>query len=124
MSNTNCKPNKDDWRNSTEPYTILLDNSNYIFDEAALSFHIDSHTLQYKQWDNPTLELLSDKDGILEFSNSNYKVRYLLTVRVESNQLHVSCDCIRKVEDLCHHVYHALLHIITQYGIQYFKPKF
>ncbi len=115
--------NKDDWRNSTEPYTIELTRDDYILNEKNLCYHIDNDTLAYKQWHTPELEVLSRQDNKLELSNRHDGVRYILTILMDTNQFHVSCSCSRKVERLCHHAYHALHHIITRFGIHYFKPK-
>ena len=123
MSSKNCRPNKDDWRNSTEPYAVELSRGSYILTEWDVNCHIDSDTFAYKHWPAPELVLLLQQDNRLELSNSSDGVRYILTIRMECDQLHVSCNCNRKVERLCHHVYYALLHIINHFGTHYFQSK-
>jgi len=111
MSSKNCHPNKDDWRNSTEPYAIELSRGNYILTEWDVNCHIDSDTFAYKHWPAPELLPLLQQGNILELSNTS------------DDQLQVSCNCNRKVERLCHHAYYALLHIINNFGIHYFQSK-
>ena len=123
MSKKNATPNKDDWRNSTQPYTIELSRGNCILTEFDLNGHIDIDTFKYKFWPEPKVKVLLQQGNKWELSNTNYGVRYLLTIVIEKSQLLVSCSCDRKVERLCHHVYYALLHIITQSGIHYFQLK-
>jgi len=123
MHNQNCRPNKEDWRNSTELYTIRLARSNYVLTEWDLNCNIDIDTLTYKHWTDPELKELSHQGNRLEYSNASDGVRYILTVLIERNKLDVSCSCNRKVQQLCHHAYYGLFHLIDKYGIYYFQSK-
>ena len=116
-------PNKDDWRNSTEPYRIGLARSNYVLTEWDLNYNIDCETLTYKQWPQPEVKELSHEGNRLEYSNTSDGLRYILVVQVERNSLHVSCNCNRKVQQLCHHAYYGLLHLIDKFSINYFQTK-
>jgi len=123
MSKKNVTTNKDDWRNSREPYTIELTRGNGVLTELDMNGHIGWDTLKYMYWSDPKVSELSRQGNRLELSNTSDGVRYILRVAIERNQLHVSCSCDRKVERLCHHAYYALHHIITQSGIHYFHSK-
>ena len=108
-------------RNSTEPYTIKLSRGRSILTEEDINEHIDDETLSYKFWPYPELRVLTKQGDELVMLNSCNSVRHILTIVVESSQIHVACSCNRKVDKLCHHSYYALKHIIATGGIHFFQ---
>jgi hypothetical protein len=120
MLNNNSYSPKKDLRNTTTPYTIHLRERVLFLDGQMLKNHIDMNTLTYKEWHFPKLKVISFKEGLLKLSNINYNMTYELTIDITHNGLHISCNCDRRVEKLCHHAYYALAHIISTLGEQYF----
>ncbi len=121
MHNNNRYPLEKDLRNTTTPYTIYLHERAFLLDAQMLKKHIDANTLTYKDWHLPKLKVISFKEGLLKLYNINYNMLYELTIYIAHDGLHISCDCDRRVEKLCHHAYYALAHIISTLGERYFR---
>lgn len=111
MSNTN----KADLRNSKEPYIIELNDQGRITKEE-LRFHIDSQTRQFKIWHLSSLKAEIFAGNTVTFKNSNGAIHYRMQVTFLKNSIHVTCDCDRRVERLCHHSYTALKDLIATEG--------
>lgn len=111
MSNTN----KAELRNSREPYIIELDDHGRITKEG-LRFHIDTQTRQFKIWHLSSLKAEIFAGNVVTFKNSNGTIHYRMQVTFFKHCIHVTCDCDRRVERLCHHSYTALNNLIATEG--------
>lgn len=105
--------NKDDLRNSKEPYRLPLDWKGMLY-KIDLKFNIDNETRTFKRWHLSELKLLSKEHRKVQYRNSNGNIYFTLSIELDNNGLLVSCDCDRKVDMLCHHAYTGLKQLITQ----------
>jgi len=94
-------------RNATEPYTMQLDNEDYMLTGEVLKRNVESRTQKSRDWPLPKLRFISFKDGKLELRNTCNKISFLLTILIEKDKLNVSCSCGSQVEMLCLHEYEA-----------------
>ncbi|GGH70136.1 hypothetical protein HNQ91_002951 [Filimonas zeae] len=113
------KTNKDDLRNTGYAYTIPLGRAGRLHADS-LKKHIDSETFHYKQWPVTFVSPVKINQYKAEYTNTSGALSYTLAISVSNNEVHVICDCDRKVEMLCHHAYGALKYLITTGGEEYF----
>jgi hypothetical protein len=113
-------------RKASDPYTIYLDNDNYILTQEVLAKNVEGKLLRSRRWYYPKLKLLSFSMGKLELSCTHQASSETLTILVENDKLHVSCSCNGEVSMLCFHAYKALDRLLwggeTEY-FQQFKPN-
>ena len=89
------KENRDDsnTRISSQPYTVNLDNSNYILKKEVLVRNVEEKILRMKRWYSPKLKILSFLNGKLELKCTHQNSSENLTVLIEKDKLRISCSC-------------------------------
>ncbi|RXK81266.1 hypothetical protein [Filimonas effusa] len=113
------KIHKDDLRNTNDAYVIPLGRDGQLHPDS-LKKHIDTYTLNFKQWHINVLAPLCTVGKRAEYYNTYGTLTYILGIEVSSNQLYVTCSCKRRVEKLCHHTYAALKSLLITGGTDYF----
>ena len=122
------KENRDESNNrvSSHPYTVYLDNSNYILNKEVLLRNAEEKILRMKRWYSPKLKVLSFSNGKLELKCTHQDSSENLTVLIEKDKLRISCSCNTEVQMLCFHAY-KILDDLTLFGktdyFQQFRPN-
>ena len=128
MPATKNKPKSPDPgnRRASDPYTIHLDNDNYILTQEILVKNVEEKLLRVRRWYYPKLKLVSFLKGKLELKCSHEESSEILTILVEKDKLHVSCSCNTEASMLCFHAYKVFDRLMwgdqTDY-FQQFKPN-
>jgi len=113
------KENKDNFRNTAEGYIIPLDFTGLLHADT-LKKHIDSETLQFKQWPVTSLIPVTVKPNSTEYNNTSGPLSFILGITFSDNSVKVSCNCDRRVKMLCHHAYNAMRYLVITGGERYF----
>ncbi|MBZ4190549.1 hypothetical protein [Niabella beijingensis] len=97
-------------RSAGEPYTIQLDNDDYCLTQEIINQNVDAKTRRRKDWQYVALQFLSlEKDTLcLAIASLKEKEKFVLTIKIEKDRLHISCSCSQPVGQLCRHAYAAL----------------
>lgn len=113
-------------RSASEPYIIQLDNDYYGLTQEVINQNVDVKTRRRKDWQHIKQQFLSLENGVLQLvvASQQDKEKFDLTIRIEKNNLHVSCSCGQSVEKLCRHAYAALSHVSYSYVDSGFFKKY
>ena len=116
----------DNTRNSSEFYTLKLDNENYILTKEVIINNVEEKILRMKRWYSPKLKILSFSNGKLELNCTHQDSSENLTILIEKDKLQISCSCYTEVQMLCFHAY-KVLDSLAWFGetdyFQQFKPN-
>jgi len=107
--------------NANEPFTIFLDNNNYTLTEEALQQQVETELTRKRIWHYAGMKFISLQNGVIKMHNTNSKITYAMTIVIEPDKLHVSCDCGMQVSTICIHSYRALLQFCNSLWANYFK---
>lgn len=113
------KQEKNALRDASEPFTLYLKGEPYTLTEELLKEQTDATLQRTRRWHFPDLKFLSFEGNCLKLLNTNDSTSYELSIQIEADKLHVSCDCGSKAETLCIHAYWALERLA---GYDYRKP--
>lgn len=112
------KIHKDDLRNTNDAYIIPLDRNGQLHPDT-LKKHIDTYTLNFKQWQTNVLAPVCGTGQKAEYYNTYGTLTFILGLSFTGNEVHVTCSCKRRVEKLCHHAYAALKSLLITGGHDY-----
>lgn len=107
--------------NANEPFTIFLDNDNYTLTAEALQQQVADDLIRKRIWYYANLKFISLKEGVLKMVNSCRGITHTMTLVLESDRLHVSCDCGIQVSTICIHSYRCLDQLSRSNWGKYFK---
>jgi hypothetical protein len=108
-------------RRSSDPYTINLDNQEYILTEEILKQNVSRQVLNQRIWHYPDLKFTSFTGGFLELKNACLNICHKLIIYIEKDRLKIHCSCDEEVEMLCRHAYKALERLIVFENSRYFQ---
>ncbi|TAN21609.1 MAG: hypothetical protein EPN37_00475 [Chitinophagaceae bacterium] len=112
ISNNTRKKEENNLRKASDPYTLYLKGEPYTLTEESLKEQVDASLQRRRKWYFPDLKFISFGDGCLKLLNVWDKLSYEMTISVETDKLHVSCNCGLEVETLCIHSYRALERLV------------
>lgn len=108
ISNHTVKKEESNLRKASDPYTLYLKGEPYTLTVESLEEQVDASLQRKRKWYFPGLKFISFGNNCLKLLNTWDKLSYEMTISVEANKLHVSCNCGTEVETLCIHSYRAL----------------
>lgn len=105
-------------RNASEPYTIHLDGKPYILNKDALNEQVDAKLLRKRDWFYPTIQVISLGNATLKLRLTHNAITQEMTVRMEPDKLHFSCNCGMKVNKIiiyfsCQNIYEHLVFLLV-----------
>lgn len=112
ISKNTGKKGENNLRKASDPYTLYLKGKPYTLTEESLKDQVDASLQRRRKWYFPDLKFISFGDGCLKLLNVWDKLSYEMTISVEKDKLHVSCNCGLEVETLCIHSYKALERLV------------
>lgn len=107
--------------NANEPFTIFLDNNNYSLTEEALQQQVEDEMIRRKAWQYASMRFISLQNGVMKIYNTNSDITYTMTLMIEPDKLHVSCNCGMQVATICIHSYRALIQFCRSSWRKYFE---
>lgn len=113
------KQDKNVLRNASEPFTLYIKGEPYTLTEESLKEQVEVSLQRTRRWHFPDLKFLSFEGNCLKLLNTDNSTSYEMSIQIEADKLHVSCDCGSEVETLCIHAYWALERLA---GYDYRKP--
>jgi hypothetical protein len=112
-------------RNAAEPYTIII-RQPYVLTQEELEDQIEDALPFEKDLGTRTLTFQSFSSGILKMLNTNRKSSYVMTLGIEADKLHISCNCASQVKTLCIHSYNALANamvLFRYFSFAHYRPN-
>lgn len=114
---TTIKDNKDfippTLRNASDPFKIYFTEEPYFLTVDQLMEQAESPMRDKRRWSYPQLKFISFENRILKLEISTLKrSTYCLTIEVDPDCIHVSCNCGMSVEKLCVHALKGLENIV------------
>lgn len=104
-----------------EPVCIIPMQSDYLVSREMFDDYAEPKVRNSRRWSYPLLDLVSYKHGVLTVKARNKDESYMLTFRMEPEQLKIRCSCRGCGPKLCEHSYHALQRMAGSYHQDYFE---
>lgn len=100
-------------RNAADPFKIQFTEKPYTLSKEQLQYQANSNVVDKRLWSFPRLAFISFQDQTLILQVSRIDgPSYYITLRIEPENLYVSCSCGMSVEKLCVHALKSLERIV------------
>lgn len=111
----------DNRRLSSIPFIIHLQDEPYVLTRTELLEQVDKAVQLSRKWFYPSIQLISFEGATVTLQLSDTPKIQVMTVVVEQDRLHLSCDCNQPVTTICHHVFKALTRLMIGNQLRYFE---